>query len=180
MLAAGSAIFFLLTPTIVWLLRQTGIFAKAEAAAPLSWSQRMGYWRHAVGWIGDHPLRGWGLDASRMFAPGIQLHPHDAALQIWLELGVIGAVAATVFWVTVFLRMVRTKPDAGVAASAASAVGFLVIAAVSFGVWQEWWLGVGAFATSVCAVLLRQPARDAAGISAALGAHPSTIGRFSE
>ncbi len=39
---------------------------------------------HAVDWIADKPLQGWGLDASRMFGPGIVLHPHDAALQVWL------------------------------------------------------------------------------------------------
>jgi O-antigen ligase len=179
-LAAGAAVFFLLTPLILWILEQSGLFDRVQAAAPLSWSQRMGYWRHAVGWIADHPLRGWGLDASRMFAPGIQLHPHDAALQIWLELGVIGAVAATVFWVTLFLRLGRARPDAGVAASAAAAVGFLVIAAVSFGVWQEWWLGVGAFAAATCAALSRQPALGEEGVSASLAAQASTIGRFSE
>jgi len=180
LLAAVAAVFFLLMPLLLAVLISGGHYEALEKAAPLSWAQRMGYWRHAVTWIADHPLRGWGLDASRMFAPGIQLHPHDAALQMWLELGVIGAMAATVFWVVVFLRMSRPKPDAAMAASAASAVAFLVFAAVSFGVWQEWWIAVGGFSAALCTALSRQPALGRSAPRDAIGARASTIGPFSE
>jgi hypothetical protein len=36
------------------------------------------------------------------------------------------------------------------AAAAAAAVAYLTIGALSFGVWQEWWLAVGALAIVVC------------------------------
>ena len=156
LLAGLAAFFFLLAPLVLWAVRAVGCYEGLERAAPTSWSQRMGYWRHAVGWIADHPMRGWGLDASRMFAPGIQLHPHDSALQIWLELGVIGATAAAVFWVALFARMSRPKADAATAVSAAAASAYLVIGAVSFGVWQEWWLAVGALCAALCAALEAQ------------------------
>ena len=97
-LAGFAAAFFLGAPAFVWAAQKVGLYAVVEANMPLSWALRMGYWRRAAAWIGDHPSRGWGLDASRMFSPGIKLHPHDAALQIWLELGFIGAMAAAVFW----------------------------------------------------------------------------------
>jgi len=142
-------------PALVQGLRASGLYTQAETAAPLSWAQRMGYWRHAADWISDHPLRGWGLDASRMFSPGIQLHPHDAALQIWLELGLIGAVAATAFWAALFLRLSRPARDPAVAVAAGSAVAYLVFGAVSFGVWQEWWLGLGALTAAAATVALR-------------------------
>jgi len=162
-LAGGAAAFFLGAPMAVAAAKASGLYAKLEAAAPLSWSQRMGYWSHAVRWIRDHPLRGWGLDASRSFAPGIKLHPHDAALQIWLELGVVGAVCAAAFWAAVFLRMSRKTPNAAMAAGAAAAVSYLVFGAVSFGVWQEWWLAVGGLAATFVLAVDRQPALVRAG-----------------
>jgi hypothetical protein len=150
-LGAVAAAYFLLMPAFMWALKATGAFAALKADVPLSWSQRLGYWGHASAWVADHPLRGWGLDASRMFGPGIRLHPHDAALQVWLELGVIGAAAATIFWVTLFHRVERRAPDLGAVAAAAAAVSYLTFAAVSFGVWQEWWLALGALAVVTAA-----------------------------
>ncbi|MFN3522661.1 MAG: O-antigen ligase family protein [Phenylobacterium sp.] len=173
-LAAGAAMFFLGAPSVVVAAQASGLYQKLEAAAPLSWSQRMGYWSHAVRWIGDHPLRGWGIDASRMFAPGIKLHPHDAALQIWLELGLVGAVCAAAFWAAVFLRMSRRAPDLGVAAGAASAVAYLVFAAVSFGVWQEWWVCLGGVVAAFAFAVERQPPASAVRRSAASVTQPST------
>ena len=157
-LGAAVAVLFLAAPGVVWLTRKLGWFQQLEASVSLSWSQRMGYWRHAADLIGDHPLRGWGLDASRTFAPGIVLHPHDAALQIWLELGLIGAVAAAVFWGVTLAGQSRPDRDAGRAAAAATAGAYLLFSAVSFGVWQEWWLALGAVAAAACMALLRQPA----------------------
>lgn len=156
-LAALAATFFLAAPLVVWATRRAGWYDLLQARVSLSWSQRMGYWRHAQDWIGDHPLRGWGLDASRMFSPGIRLHPHDAALQIWLELGLIGAVAAAVLWVAILAGLSRPRPDPAVAAAAGCAVVYLTFNAVSFGVWQEWYLAVGALACAACAALMRQP-----------------------
>lgn len=158
-LAAGVAVFFLATPLVIWGLRAQGVYGQVQEMVSLSWSMRMDYWSYALDWIGDKPLRGWGLDASRMFGPGIRLHPHDAALQIWLELGVIGAAAATVFWVAIFHRLERAQGDLGAAAGAAAAVSYLTFAAVSFGVWQEWWLALGALAVVATAAAQRLPAR---------------------
>ena len=156
-LGAGAGFFFLATPLILWALRAQGIYGALQERVSLSWSMRMDYWSYAVDWISDKPLKGWGLDASRMFGPGIRLHPHDAALQVWLELGVIGAAAATVFWVTIFHRQERSHPDLGAAAGAAAAVSYLTFAAVSFGVWQEWWLALGALAVISAAAAQRLP-----------------------
>ena len=159
LLAAVAAAFFLGAPALVWGVRQLGWYDPLAAHVSLSWSQRLGYWRHAQDWITDHPLRGWGLDASRMFSPGIHLHPHDAALQIWLELGLIGAVAAAVLWAAVLAGMSRPRRDPAMAASAATAFAYLTFDAFSFGVWQEWWLALGALACAACAALQRQPGR---------------------
>lgn len=156
LLAGFAAFFFLTAPAVVWGLRQLGWYDALQAKVSLSWSERMGYWSHAQEWISLEPGRGWGLDASRMFAPGIILHPHDAALQIWLELGLIGAVSAAVVWVAIFAGLHRDRPDLRVAASAGCGVIYLTFNAFSFGVWQEWWVALGAMACAICIALQRQ------------------------
>lgn len=155
-LGAGAAVLFLAAPAVVWATRQLGWFQALEREVPLSWSLRMGYWRHAADWIGDHPLRGWGIDASRMFGPGITLHPHNGPLQVWLELGLIGATAAAVFWFVAIASQSQPHRDVGRGAAVGTAVAYLTFSAVSFGVWQEWWLAVGGLAAAGCMAVLRQ------------------------
>jgi O-antigen ligase len=179
-LAGLAAAFFLLTPLVIWLCIQAGVYTPIEAGVPLSWSMRMSYWRHAVGWIADHPLQGWGLDASRIFAPGINLHPHDSALQLWLELGLPGALFAALFWALVLTRLAREKADLSVAACLGSAVVYLTFGAISFGIWQEWWLALGALAAAAGAVLQRQPQGVSARMRAGAAPRSSTLAPVSE
>ena len=155
-LASIAAIFFLTAPAVVWGMRRMGWYDALQDQVSRSWSERLGYWAYAQEWISDEPARGWGLDASRMFAPGIQLHPHDAALQIWLELGLIGAVAAAVVWVAIFAGLHRDRSDLRVAASAGCGAVYLTFNAFSFGVWQEWWVALAAMACAICIALQRQ------------------------
>ena len=150
-----AAALFLAAPAIVWATRQLGWFQALEREAPLSWSMRMSYWRHAADWIGDHPLRGWGIDASRMFGPGITLHPHNGPLQVWLELGLIGASAAAVFWFVAIASQSQPRRDVGRGVAVGTAVAYLTFSAVSFGVWQEWWLAVGGLAAAGCMAVQR-------------------------
>lgn len=158
-LATIAASFFLFTPALVAVARAAGGFAWLEARVSPSWAQRMGYWRHASDWISDHPLRGWGLDASRMFAPGIRLHPHDAALQIWLELGGVGGIVAASLWGIILLGLRRPDRDPRAAAAGGTAFAYLTFNAFSFGVWQEWWLALGGLAATLCVLLIRTPAQ---------------------
>jgi O-antigen ligase len=154
--AIGAGVFFLLAPWLV--LAATGLLTALRASVGMSWGDRIGYWTFAAERIAADPMRGWGLDASRMFTPGIRLHPHDAALQVWLELGLIGALAAAIVWGLTFARISRERPGLIAAAQMACAVAYFIIGAVSFGVWQEWWLALGALAAAACAAVQRQPA----------------------
>lgn len=156
-LAALAVVYSLGAPAVVWGVRASGHYQDIEKAVELSWSMRMGFWSHAIDWMGDHPIRGWGLDASRMFSPGIILHPHDGALQIWLELGGVGAVLAAAFWWLALSRLARPRAEMAAIAVTASAAVYLLFAALNFGVWQEWWLALGAL-IAVLAALLMSPA----------------------
>lgn len=142
-LAGLAAVLFLAMPLLIWAIRHFFDYAAIQHALPKSDSMRMGYWSHAIDWISDRPLRGWGLDASRMFNPGIRLHPHNNPLQVWLELGGVGAVLAASFWGVVLGGLAQPKPSLARAAGAACAMVYLLFG-VNFGIWQEWWLALGA------------------------------------
>lgn len=152
-MAVAAAGLFLLTPAVVWAVRHFADYTALQRAVPLSYSMRLGYWSHAIDWIRDRPLQGWGLDASRMFAPGIRLHPHDGALQIWLELGLVGAVVAAAFWGVTLMRLSRPVREVPAAVMAACAAVYLLFGAINFGVWQEWWLALGALVVAFGALL---------------------------
>ena len=70
-----------------------------------SGQHRVEIWHFAAERALEKPLFGWGFNASRyvpngdavshFLPPGqslIPLHPHDAFLQVWLEIGAVGAV----------------------------------------------------------------------------------------
>ena len=153
LMAAAAAAFTLLMPVLVWALRVAGGYAKVESELTMTWAARMSYWSHAVDWIAERPLRGWGLDASRAMGPGIQLHPHNEALQMWLELGLPGAVAAAAFWGLSLLRLARERRDLAMAGVAGSCAVYLLFAWVSYGAWQGWWLALGALIAVLSALL---------------------------
>lgn len=138
LMGLGAAALVLTMPLVVLAIRASRI----GQPLALSWGQRLEYWSYAVARIAEHPLRGWGLDASRTFSPHIQLHPHNGALQIWLELGVPGAILASLVWAFAFRRLARESRNLMTAATAGSAAVYLFFGLVSFGVWQEWWLAL--------------------------------------
>jgi hypothetical protein len=153
-LAAAAVTYVLAAPAVILAVRATGRYASLQHRMPFPWAARMDYWSFAVDRIGEHSLRGWGLDASRAFGPGIALHPHDGALQVWLELGVVGALLAAAFWWLALSGLSRSKPDLGAVGVACSASVYLLFGALSFGIWQGWWLGLGALVATAAALIV--------------------------
>lgn len=151
---AGTAVYFVLTPVLVSLAAGAGLTQDTPGhIGKASWGARLHIWSFVDQLILAKPLTGWGLDSSRSWPTLIPLHPHDAAMQLWLELGPIGAGLAALFFAWVFSRIAETARTDRVmaAAAAASTAAYLVIGALSFGVWQEWWLALGAVTAAVCA-----------------------------
>ncbi len=66
----------------------------------------------------------------------LPLQPHNAALQVWLDLGLLGAVLAAWLAVALGIAAARIGPGAVGALAAGAVTGML-----SYGVWQEWWIG---------------------------------------
>lgn len=73
---------------------------------------------------------------SNYFEP-IPLHPHNATLQVWLELGGFGI--AGLVWIIVTLIRAAGRYR-GQPLIMGFGVSSLVIANLSFGAWQSWWV----------------------------------------
>jgi len=143
---------FVLAPLAILVGVQTGAVAWLHKLVPASWDSRLNIWTFAADHVQNHPFRGWGLDASRAFGPAIPLHTHNAQLQLWLELGAIGAALAGVFFCWAAYGIVRLceRSRTEAAMGAAALVSYLVIGGLSFGVWQEWWLALGVLTLIAC------------------------------
>ena len=133
---------------------------------------------------------GWGLDAARRIPGGdarvvvhrcdaegrptdvvpinsviMPLHPHNAILQVWLELGGIGAALWFGALLLVLARAFAARDwlsRSAQAGFAAACFGGLSVALVSFGVWQEWFLSAlfMVAATATLAARQREPPPD--------------------
>lgn len=161
MLGLGAAALVLTMPLLILVVRALGLGQHLAE----SWEERLSYWSYAMDRIAEHPWRGWGLDASRAFSPHIQLHPHNGALQVWLELGALGAGALALTWAFVFRSLARDERSLLPAAAAGSAAVYLFFGLVSFGLWQEWWLSLAAMAAMIVALAERQPAKPAKAVN---------------
>jgi exopolysaccharide production protein ExoQ len=79
-------------------------------------------------------------------------HPHNAILQVWVELGLVGALLLAAFAVMLFAAVGRMAPLLQPFALACVAV-VCGIALVSHGAWQAWWMAaVGAAIVSFTAM----------------------------
>jgi exopolysaccharide production protein ExoQ len=113
---------------------------------------RLEIWAFVGDRIAERPLLGWGLDSSRAIPGGdapiregqpgqelLPLHPHNAALQVWLELGVPGAVLFAWLAARLWLALGMARwPPLYAAAAGGSLVAALTVALGSYGIWQEW------------------------------------------
>jgi len=144
-------------------------------------AQRIIIWNNAVVHIKEKPVLGAGFDATRalygkkdrvvykfpdeiagrpwgptMYEP-IPLHPHNAVLQVWLELGAVGAAIILVLLLAVIRALDRTIEDKVRWAAALGALTtWLVVASISFGIWQSWWLA-SIFLTGTFMVIVLVP-----------------------
>jgi O-antigen ligase len=121
---------------------------------------RLLIWRFAADRIAERPVLGWGMDAARAIPGGktdfndilptlhypghaeaLPLHPHDAALQWQLELGIPGlALALAIIAFVVYRIGWRDELPAHARAAALALCGSaLIVALLSFGIWQAWW-----------------------------------------
>lgn len=139
----------------------TPLFDRALASAnyiDAGINHRLRIWDYVAGRSHQRPLSGWGLDASRSLAGStervtiqttadrtgeaevIPLHPHNATLQIWVELGLPGALlTALLLLLTINSVLSRIPGRLEYAICLAAIASATVGAELSFGIWQGWW-----------------------------------------
>ncbi len=115
---------------------------------PFSAIHRLYIWEFVSQKIMLEPYWGWGLDAARAL-PGrhnltpiggefLPLHPHNASMQIWVELGLIGLLSfAVMAW-----QIARDQYNGFYTNALAIAFvsAYLTIGGVGYGMWQNWWI----------------------------------------
>jgi O-antigen ligase len=127
---------------------------------------RLQIWSFTGAHIAEQPLLGWGLDSSRAIpggssltpqgVPWLPLHPHNMALQIWLELGLPGALLFALFVAHLWLGLATPRwPRLFAAAAGGSLAAVLTIGLGSYGMWQEWWIGTEVLALFLILVMGR-------------------------
>jgi O-antigen ligase len=166
---SGAAVWLLAAPLVL------PYVADALGPLPFSLEHRLEIWRYASTKALETPLLGLGIDAARTLSQEgvvlgqtvqlMPLHPHSASLQIWLELGGVGAMlgALTLLIGGWFAgAAVKRSKVAGVAV-AGSAAAYLTLANLSYGAWQEWLVCTSAVAavSSLVAVKLATLQADA-------------------
>ena len=166
LLVFATAIYTLLAPAIPNLLPDpTDPQSNLSRYYALSDIHRYLIWNTTYNHIKDKPIFGHGLDSTRalyshedrittkvimkatgesagILAEPIPLHPHNAILQVWLELGVVGAGLLAFFLVKILnlvQKVTRNHWEAAVCYGVFTSG--LTIASLSYGIWQSWWLG---------------------------------------
>jgi O-antigen ligase len=130
---------------------------------------RFEIWHFAAEKILERPLFGYGFNSSRhipngtavsaFLEPGkpiIPLHPHDGFLQIWLELGAVGAVLSAIALLAT-LRATAKWPDRSSRFALPGYAAALIVAGLAFGIWQTWWMATLAFSAIAFTTLAPGP-----------------------
>jgi O-antigen ligase len=132
----------------------------------ISAGHRLLIWSFAGDRIAERPVTGWGLDSSRAIPGGddpirpretwMPLHPHNAALQVWLELGAPGAALFALLAAIVWGALARVEwPPLFAAAAGASLTIAFVECFATYGIWQEWWIGTLSLSLFLVLVMAR-------------------------
>ena len=143
---------------------------------PSSANHRFRTWQFTAERIAEKPLLGWGMDSARHVPGGevdvpvwyhyddgrveqyverlMPLHPHNWFLQIWVELGAVGAFLMTAI-IVLALHWIGSvgRSRAQTALLFGQAIAIISTASLSFGAWQNWWLGTIFLSLAVAATV---------------------------
>ena len=145
------AVLIMVGPLIPTWLPDRTVLKQHQETITNSGYHRMLIWKFVAQKIAERPVLGWGFNTSRSIpgnkrdldfaAAALPLHPHNASLQVWLELGLPGAALAAILFARI---MFGVSLMATAAIDKASSVGLIVVVLtighLSYGAWQSWWL----------------------------------------
>jgi hypothetical protein len=138
------------------------------AALPSSWIMRLEIWTFTGERVREALWFGHGLDAARIISGESQImvmvdgtltehsfellpqHPHNAALQVWLETGIVGTVLLAFSLVAIGARVAMAPRLTKIQAIGVAWVFTVYVCLIffSYGVWQEWHQGAVALAAT--------------------------------
>ncbi len=164
-------------------------------------AHRLVMWHFTVDRISERPWLGWGLDSARNLPNARQeilwskatelspdghqlvmvtlmpLHPHNMPLQLWLELGLAGAIlgAGVVLVIARWIeRRASNRTDRAILSGLFAAS--ISMASISYGAWQSWWLMALWIVASISATLGKTPTESPVPpVSPAHGTGPDTL-----
>ena len=135
-------------PVMFSLVDPEGTWGLALADLKLSGQHRLYIWNFVSERIAERPLLGWGLDSSAAIPGGdvevlpnatiLPLHPHNIGLQLWLELGPLGAIAGAAVLLLSGRALLRLGPPS-LAVGLALFITIFTESSLSYGIWQNWW-----------------------------------------
>ena len=150
LLAALISAYMFASPLISGTLASRDTVMRHENDLARSTYHRLLVWSFTAERILERPILGWGFDSSRRIPGGkllidtseqaMPLHPHNGALQLWLELGAVGVVLAALLPVWLLLALRRAPLRLDNAATMGFITSTFVILCLSYGLWQSWWL----------------------------------------
>ncbi|MBM3632962.1 MAG: O-antigen ligase family protein [Alphaproteobacteria bacterium] len=128
-----------------------------------SYIDRIYIWNEVATSILEHPWKGIGMDGTphhekshmirewtfidqrgvtqKKQSPRFALHPHNAILQLWLELGFLGVILAILLTHFTLNQIYRTNLVVTEKAICAGLfTGVFTIVWVNLGFWQSWWI----------------------------------------
>lgn len=99
----------------------------------------------------------------------LPLHPHNGSLQLWLELGGIGALLGAALTMLAPLTLCRARMSrVDTAARLAAFAAAFTVANLSYGIWQSWWQAALWLVAAIVVSLPSGQAREAAPAPASL------------
>jgi exopolysaccharide production protein ExoQ len=139
---------------------------------------RIFIWQSASKLILRKPIIGYGYRSSRAFSTGkdnvyvrigpedanrvtvepIPLHTHNAPIQLWLELGLVGASIGLAIIMSMIAYIHKSCVDkVRHAAIFAALITGISVASISYGLWQGWWLSLLWIVSALNYVLVAAP-----------------------
>ncbi|MAK59924.1 MAG: hypothetical protein CMK09_02990 [Ponticaulis sp.] len=172
--AYATAALTVLMPAFLYGLLQ--VVDPKTAGVSLSAQSRLDGYAYLLNKIFEKPFLGWGVRASAswtetrmMNVPGVGEvefpivagHPHNYAMELWAETGLVGVLLAAIAIILLGRRLSKTsntRPEI-VSASLSLWTGALVLMMVSYSVWNDaFWAGIAFTASIILAISKRNPA----------------------
>jgi O-antigen ligase len=134
-------------------------------SSPDSGKHRLFIWKYVATNAMQKPLSGWGFDSSRSFSIDeendivyynqyafnpLPLHPHNNILQMLLECGIVGLILLSGIWVKITSGIYKMGKGENygllwMAVCSGCFMNYFVIAMLSYGMWQLWWVAIAFF-----------------------------------